>query len=77
MTRERTEWAEIDAGTQILADHVNALRRGLDPLAQQNAEGVSGGRAGVVQGFDLARAHALYRLVLGPVSEAFAKASGI
>jgi CHAT domain-containing protein/tetratricopeptide (TPR) repeat protein len=72
VTRERTAWAEIDAGTQILADQVNALRRGLDPLAQQDAEGAAGSRAGIVQGFDLGQAHALYRLLLGPVSEAFA-----
>jgi len=72
VTRERTEWAEIDAGTQVLAGQVNALRQGLDPLAQQDAEGSAGSRAGIVQGFDLARAHALYRLVLGPVAGAFA-----
>ncbi len=68
LTRERAEWAEIDAGNATLAEHVNALRRGLDPLAQQDAEGAAGSRAGVVQGFDLNRAHALYKLVLGPVA---------
>ena len=68
LTRERAEWAEIDAGNATLAEHVNALRRGLDPLAQQDAEGATGSRAGVVQGFDLNRAHALYKLVLGPVA---------
>lgn len=72
LTGERTEWAEIDAGTAAIAEHVNTLRQGLDPLAQQDAEGAAGSRAGVVQGFDLARAHALYRLVLGPVAAAFA-----
>ncbi len=48
------------------------MRAGLDPLAQQDAEGSAGSQAGVVQRFDLARAHALYRLVLAPVAGAFA-----
>jgi CHAT domain-containing protein/tetratricopeptide (TPR) repeat protein len=69
VTRERSAWAEIKAGSKELAEHVTALRAGLDPLAQQDAEGSSDSRAGVVQGFDLARAHALYRLLLGPVAE--------
>lgn len=68
VTRERAEWAEIDAGSAVLAEHVAALRNGLDPLAQQDAEGSVGSKAGVVEGFDLNRAHALYRLVLGPVA---------
>ena len=68
LTRERAEWAEIDAGSAALAEHVAALRNGLDPLAQQDAEGSAGSKAGVVQGFDLTRAHALYKLVLGPVA---------
>ncbi len=69
VTRERTAWAEIAAGSKTLAEHVTALRAGLDPLAQQDAAGSATGRAGVVQGFDLSRAHELYRLVLGPVAE--------
>jgi CHAT domain-containing protein len=68
LTRERAEWAEIDAGAQALSEQVAALRNGLDPLAQQDAEGAAGSRAGVVGRFDLGRAHALYRLVLGPVA---------
>ena len=72
VTRERAEWAQIDASAQVLAEHVAALRMGLDPLAQQDAEGASGSQAGVVQRFDLARAHALYRLVLAPVAQVFA-----
>jgi CHAT domain-containing protein len=44
------------------------LRRGLDPQAQQDAEGSAGSKAGVAAGFDLGRAHALYKLVLGPVA---------
>lgn len=72
LTRERVEWAEIDAGAQALADQVAALRSALDPLAQQDAEGGAGGQAGVVRRFDLDRAHALYRLVLAPVAATFA-----
>ena len=68
LTRERAEWAEIDAGAQALFDQVTALRMGLDPLAQQDAEGAAGSQAGVVRRFDLERAHALYRLVLAPVA---------
>jgi CHAT domain-containing protein len=72
LSRGRAEWAEIAAGSDVLAGHVEALRNGLDPLAQQDAEGTAGSKAGVVQGFDLGRAHALYQLVLGPVSSVLA-----
>ena len=72
LTRERAEWAEIDVGAQALLDQVTALRMGLDPLAQQDAEGAAGSQAGVVRRFDLDRAHALYRLVLAPVAGMFA-----
>jgi CHAT domain-containing protein len=72
LTRERAEWAEIDAGAQALLDQVTALRGGLDPLAQQDAEGAAASQAGVVKRFDLGRAHALYRLVLAPVAGVFA-----
>jgi len=72
LTRERAEWAEIDAGSAALAEHVEVLRNGLDPLAQQDAEGTTGSKAGVVQGFDLGRAHALYKLVLEPVASVLA-----
>jgi len=68
VTRERAEWAQIDAGNDVLGAHVTALRRGLDPRAQQDAEGSAGSKAGVVAGFDLKRAYALYQLVLGPVA---------
>ena len=68
VTRERAEWAQIDAGQEVLSAHVTALRRGLDPQAQQDAEGSTGSKAGVAAGFDLNRAHALYKLVLGPVA---------
>src|SRR6185312_15733771 len=59
LTRERAEWVEIDAGAQAVFDQVTALRSGLDPLAQQDAEGAAGSQAGVVNRFDLERAHAL------------------
>jgi CHAT domain-containing protein len=72
LTRERAEWAEIEAGSEALAEHVKALRNGLDPLAQLDAEGAPGSKPGVVQGFDLGRAHTLYKLVLGPVAPALA-----
>lgn len=72
LTRGRAEWVEIDAGSAALAEHVTVLRNGLDPLAQQDAEGTTGSKAGVVQGFDLNRAHALYKLVLGPVASVLA-----
>ena len=68
VTRERAEWAQIDAGQEVLSAHVTALRSGLDPRAQQDAEGSAGSKAGVAAGFDLNRAHALYKLVLGPVA---------
>ena len=67
ITRERAEWARIDAGNDALAHEVAALRRGLDPLA---ADG--DGASGIVGVFDLAAAHALYRQVLGPVAGSFA-----
>jgi CHAT domain-containing protein len=72
ITRERADWAEIDAGSAALAEMVAVLRRGLDPLAQQDAEGAPGTHAGVVAGFDTGAAHALYRQVLGPVEPVFA-----
>ena len=72
LARDGAQWAEIDAGTKTLGEHVTALRRALDPLGQQDAEGAAGSRPGVVPGFDLARAHALYRLVLGPVESTLA-----
>jgi CHAT domain-containing protein len=68
LTRDRAEWAEIDASADTLSEHVRLLRNGLDPLAQFNAEGAPGSRAGVKRGFDLQRAYELYRLVLGPVA---------
>lgn len=68
ISRDRADWAQIDAGTSALAEQVTALRNGLDPMAQQDAEGAAGGQAGVVRAFDIERSHALYRQILGPVA---------
>jgi CHAT domain-containing protein/tetratricopeptide (TPR) repeat protein len=72
LTRERTGWAQIDLGAEALAGEVTALRRDLDPLAQQDAEGTTGSVAGIVRGFDLVRAHALYKRTLGGLESLFA-----
>src|SRR5262249_3883419 len=72
LTRERTGWVQIELGAEALAGEVSALRMGLDPLAQQDAEGTKGSLAGIVQGFDLARAHALYRRTFGALESVFA-----
>ncbi len=61
VTRERAEWAEIDAGEAALAAQVTALRRGLDPLADENNDAAPAP-------FDIARAYELYRLLLDPFS---------
>jgi CHAT domain-containing protein len=69
LTRERMAWAEIKAGSKELGEHVAQLRSGLDPLAQQDAEGSSTSRPGILKSFDLERAHRLYQLLLGPVAD--------
>jgi CHAT domain-containing protein len=56
VTRDRAEWAEIEAGDAALAADVAALRRGLDPTAEGNSDSV--------QLFDAARSHRLYKLLL-------------
>ncbi|MFZ1108658.1 MAG: CHAT domain-containing tetratricopeptide repeat protein [Rhodomicrobium sp.] len=56
VTRERADWAEIEAGDAALAAEVSALRRGLDPTAEGNSDSV--------QPFDAARSHRLYKLLL-------------
>jgi CHAT domain-containing protein/Tfp pilus assembly protein PilF len=68
VSRDRADWAQIDAGASALAEQVAALRNGLDPMAQQDAEGAAGSQAGVLRAFDVERSHALYRQVLGPVA---------
>ena len=68
VTREGADWAQLDIGADALAREVTTLRLGLDPLAQQTAEGTPGAQAGIVASFDVPRAHALYQKLLGPVA---------
>jgi CHAT domain-containing protein len=60
VTRAHADWAEIDLGEAGLAVEVTALRRGLDPLAQDSSDGPTG--------FDFTRAHNLYKLLLSRFS---------
>ena len=65
LSKERAEWAEIDAGSAALSELVRTLRQGLDPLAlPDDPASIETGA-----GFDLGKAHALYKLVLGPVAK--------
>src|SRR5688572_25505396 len=72
ISRDRADWAQIDLSATALAEQVTALRNGLDPMAQQDAEGAPGGQASVVRGFDVERSHALYKQILGPVGAVLA-----
>lgn len=65
ISREDAAWAPIDIGSEALAREVGLLRQGLDPLAQA-------GDGRTMPAFDLARAHALYMQVLGPVERVIA-----
>jgi CHAT domain-containing protein len=56
VTRERADWAEIEAGEAELAAEVATLRRGLDPTAEGNGDSV--------QPFDAAKSHRLYKRLL-------------
>ncbi len=66
VTRERADWAEVEAGEDVLARHVAALRRGLDPMLLNDPEPTAsvGDAAAVTKGFDLARAYTLYKVLL-------------
>jgi CHAT domain-containing protein/tetratricopeptide (TPR) repeat protein len=64
VTRERADWAEIEAGETQLAADVSALRRGLDPAALTDDAPPAAGAATVTRGFDLERAHRLHQLLL-------------
>jgi CHAT domain-containing protein/tetratricopeptide (TPR) repeat protein len=64
ISRERSEWAAIEAGADTLVEHVAQLRRGLDPAVFEQPDATGQ----VTRGFDLSRAHALYQLVIGPVA---------
>ena len=61
VTHDGSQWVRVDAGAKVLGDSVAALRRGLDPLADA---GVPDGRRA---DFDVGRAHALYKQLLGPL----------
>ncbi len=54
VTPTATDWAEIEAGDAALAAEVKALRAGLEPPDE-----------GQPAPFDIARSHALYKLLLG------------
>lgn len=68
ISRERAEWAALEVGADALVEHVAALRRGLDPLSMDQPD--TSGR--VTRGYDLSRAHAVYRLLLEPVAAVIA-----
>lgn len=68
ISRERAEWAALEVGADALVEHVAALRRGLDPLSMDQPD--ASGR--VTRGYDLSRAHAVYRLLLEPVAAVIA-----
>lgn len=67
VTRERADWVEVEASEDQLAAHIAALRRGLDPMLQPLTE-LADTPPTVVRGFDLVRAHTLYKLLLEPVA---------
>lgn len=69
VTRETSAWAPIEAGSRALAEDVAALRLDLDPLARPDRQGADPATG---PAFDLVRAHALYRTVLGPVAAVIA-----
>lgn len=66
VTREAADWAEIPAGEAELAADVAALRQGLDPLAKDGTP--VGPATTIVGGFDLARAHGLYRKLFAAIA---------
>ena len=61
VTSDRRFWAQLPVGAKALAADVAALRQSLDPLAAPI------GPDAKAPAFDLARAHALYQKLLGPV----------
>ena len=62
VTREGANWAEIKAGIAEIGGDVLALRRGLDTDSISTPS-----HDDVVGGFDLALAHRLYDMLLGPL----------
>ena len=61
VTAHGADWAEIEAGDAALAAEVKALRTGLEPTAD-----------GTPASFDIARAHSLYKLLLGRLAPTLA-----
>jgi CHAT domain-containing protein/tetratricopeptide (TPR) repeat protein len=61
VTAHGSDWAEIEAGDAALAAEVKALRAGLEPTAD-----------GTPASFDIARAHSLYKLLLGRLAPTLA-----
>jgi hypothetical protein len=80
VTRTKVSWHRLPLDTRALADHVNALRCGLDGTLWERAESKETCRAALkgsgyehfdeltsaLLPFDLARSHALYKALLGP-----------
>ncbi len=79
MTRSEIRWIKIPLGSRSLADHVKALRCGLDAVGEWQDDGgrrcldllrsfaVPGDGAGL--SFDLVRAHQLYRVLFGQIAD--------
>jgi CHAT domain-containing protein len=79
VTRSDSRWVRIALGSKALADHVKALRCGLDAIGEWQGDGAQrclellgrqalSGDAGLLP-FDLLRAHQLYRLLFGQVAD--------
>jgi len=79
VTRSETRWVKIALGSKALADHIKALRCGLDAVGEWQGDGAQRcmdltgaptppGDAGLLP-FDLARAHALYRALFGQIAD--------
>ena len=66
LTRESFEWKPVVLGREALEAKVAAFRRGLDPAAADRISG-KGGNAHNATLFDLAVAHDLYNVLLGPI----------
>jgi tetratricopeptide (TPR) repeat protein/CHAT domain-containing protein len=78
ITKKTDTWHSIPLGTRALADSVMALRCGLDHTlwsgedSAEKCRALLQGAPGSVEGrppFDLARAHELYKALLGPVRD--------
>jgi CHAT domain-containing protein/tetratricopeptide (TPR) repeat protein len=82
VTQSETRWVKIPLGSKALADHVKALRCGLDAVGEWQGGGTQ--RCMELTGvptppddtgprpFDLARAHLLYRALFGQIEDLIA-----